>query len=96
VPAKCASDLRPSSGIGLALSLAMNVHVGARHLISSTLDPHCLPSIERGDAQRDEQRASPPVRGLCRCGHPMSMHCHVDGSGPCAAPDCRCPGQTAG
>jgi hypothetical protein len=31
-------------------------------------------------------------RGVCDCGHPMSMHCHGDCSGPCAAPDCRCAG----
>ena len=37
--------------------------------------------------------AEPPPRGVCDCGHPMSMHCHDDGSGPCATPDCRCPGR---
>jgi len=24
----------------------------------------------------------------------MSMHCHVDGSGPCAEPGCSCTGAT--
>jgi hypothetical protein len=32
-------------------------------------------------------------RGVCDCGHPMSMHCHSDCSGPCAATDCRCAGR---
>jgi hypothetical protein len=31
-------------------------------------------------------------RGVCDCGHPMSMHCGGDCSGPCAAADCRCAG----
>ena len=37
-------------------------------------------------------RADIPPRGLCRCGHPMSMHCHADGSGPCAVAECGCAG----
>jgi hypothetical protein len=36
--------------------------------------------------------AEPTPRGVCDCGHPMSMHCHGDCSGPCAAADCRCTG----
>jgi len=70
----------------------MNVYIGSRQIISSTLDPDCLPSSE----QPDEAPAPPPMRGLCPCGHLMSMHCHADGSGPCATPDCQCPGQSAG
>ena len=34
----------------------------------------------------------PPPRGVCECGHVMSMHCASDGSGPCAAADCPCAG----
>jgi hypothetical protein len=33
-----------------------------------------------------------PSRGLCACGHVMSMHCGSDSSGPCAVDDCRCAG----
>ena len=38
------------------------------------------------------RESAPPVRGVCRCGHVMSMHCHPDCSGPCAVPGCRCEG----
>ena len=41
----------------------------------------------------DERPGAAPVRGLCRCGHRMSMHCHADTSGPCAEPGCDCVGQ---
>lgn len=34
-----------------------------------------------------------PPRGLCECGHVMSMHCASDGSGPCAAANCPCAGR---
>ena len=44
---------------------------------------------EREDADRD---AWQPARGVCRCGHVMSMHCHADCSGPCAVPSCPCEG----
>ena len=40
-----------------------------------------------------EDRLWQPVRGLCDCGHQMSMHCHGDCSGPCAVPNCSCLGQ---
>ena len=41
----------------------------------------------------DAARSAGPVRGLCPCGHQMSMHCHADCSGPCAVPGCECPGR---
>jgi len=44
---------------------------------------------------RRPHRVELPPRGLCRCGHPMSMHCHADCSGPCAVPDCRCAGEAS-
>ena len=44
---------------------------------------------EREDADRD---AWQPARGVCRCGHVMSMHCHADCSGPCAVTNCPCEG----
>lgn len=37
--------------------------------------------------------AQSPPRGVCECGHVMSMHCASDGSGPCAAADCHCDGR---
>jgi len=37
--------------------------------------------------------AQSPPRGVCECGHVMSMHCAGDGSGPCAAADCACTGR---
>jgi len=70
----------------------MNVHVGSRQIISSRLDPGCLSAGER----HTEVPSPPPIRGLCPCGHLMSMHCHADGSGPCATPECQCPGQGGG
>jgi hypothetical protein len=63
------------------------VHIGARELILSTVEPGCL-SLEPGA----ESPAPPPTRGVCRCGHVMSMHCHADCSGPCAEPGCQCAG----
>ena len=39
--------------------------------------------------------AQPPPRGVCECGHVMSMHCVLDGSGPCAAADCTCAGRNS-
>jgi hypothetical protein len=33
------------------------------------------------------------LRGVCECGHVMSMHCASDGSGPCAAAGCPCAGR---
>ena len=42
---------------------------------------------------RSSPGAQSPRRGLCDCGHPMSMHCGSDGSGPCAEADCRCAGR---
>jgi hypothetical protein len=45
---------------------------------------------EREDADRD---AWQPARGVCQCGHVMSMHCHADCSGPCAVPNCPCEGR---
>jgi hypothetical protein len=45
-------------------------------------------------AQRQASPAmQPPPRGVCECGHVMSMHCASDGSGPCAAADCHCAGR---
>ncbi len=49
---------------------------------------HRMP--ERKDADRP---AAQPVRGVCPCGHVMSMHCHADCSGPCAVPSCSCEGR---
>lgn len=43
--------------------------------------------------RRTSLAAPPPPRGMCECGHLMSMHCASDGSGPCAAADCRCTGR---
>lgn len=44
-----------------------------------------------------QRQASPvmqaPPRGVCECGHVMSMHCASDGSGPCAAAACPCAGR---
>ncbi|HZP38717.1 MAG TPA: hypothetical protein VFE48_19710 [Methylomirabilota bacterium] len=37
---------------------------------------------------------SEQIRGVCACGHMPSMHCRVDGSGPCAEPGCACEGAT--
>jgi DNA-binding transcriptional regulator YdaS (Cro superfamily) len=45
---------------------------------------------EREDVKRD---AWQPARGVCQCGHVMSMHCHADCSGPCAVQNCPCEGQ---
>jgi hypothetical protein len=43
---------------------------------------------------RQAPSAAPsPPRGVCECGHVMSMHCASDGSGPCAAADCSCAGR---
>ena len=41
---------------------------------------------------QNSPRAPSPPRGVCECGHVMSMHCSSDGSGPCAATDCPCLG----
>ncbi|HSL51729.1 MAG TPA: hypothetical protein VK878_21895 [Candidatus Deferrimicrobiaceae bacterium] len=43
--------------------------------------------------RRTSPGAEPPPRGLCDCGHPMSMHCGSDGFGPCAVADCHCAGR---
>jgi len=72
--------LRTSPGIGLAIQSGMSVPFGA--------DPYRRPADPS-----DQNPGSLPVRGLCQCGHPMSMHCHADCSGPCAEPDCDCVGQ---
>jgi hypothetical protein len=79
-PAKYLLGLRTSSGIGLAIQSSMSVPVGA--------DSRRRPSEPSG-----ERPSALPVRGLCPCGHPMSMHCHGDCSGPCAETDCDCVGQ---
>jgi len=47
-----------------------------------------LPSEPEGTTESWE-----PTRGVCRCGHVMSMHCHADCSGPCAVPNCPCEGR---
>jgi hypothetical protein len=41
--------------------------------------------VRRGS--RPVRSAKSPLRGVCDCGHVMSMHCASDGSGPCAATD---------
>ena len=43
--------------------------------------------------RRASADAQSPPRGVCECGHVMSMHCAGDGSGPCAAADCPCTGR---
>jgi hypothetical protein len=42
--------------------------------------------------RRISRGTQPPPRGVCECGHVMSMHCASDGSGPCAAAGCPCAG----
>jgi hypothetical protein len=44
-------------------------------------------------SRRTAPGAEAPPRGLCECGHPMSLHCGSDGAGPCAGADCRCAGR---
>jgi hypothetical protein len=70
-------DAPPVLSATLGVLLVPLVAVAAGGVLSS------LP-IARG--------AESTPRGVCDCGHPMSMHCHSDCSGPCAAADCRCAG----
>ena len=72
-------DCAPSVGAALGVMLVPFVALATSHRIP-----------EREDADRD---AWQPARGVCRCGHVMSMHCHADCSGPCAVPSCPCEGR---
>ena len=56
-------------------------------LVALASSPH--PPEPHEDAERDAQ----PARGVCQCGHVMSMHCHADCSGPCAVQNCPCEGR---
>jgi hypothetical protein len=75
------SVLDCSPPIGTALGIVLVPFVA---LATSRIGPETAP------AKRD---AAEPVRGVCRCGHMMSMHCHADCSGPCAVPNCPCEGR---
>ena len=57
-----------------------------------------VPLVARTSGVVFSGRQAPPAalstpRGVCECGHVMSMHCASDGSGPCAAADCSCAGR---
>jgi hypothetical protein len=54
-----------------------------------------LVAVAGGGVRLSPRHSAPlpsPPRGLCDCGHPMSMHCGSDSSGPCATAECRCAG----
>ena len=72
-------DCAPSVGAALGVMLVPFVALATSHLMP-----------EREDADGDVWQ---PARGVCRCGHVMSMHCHADCSGPCAVPHCPCEGR---
>ena len=76
-------DCAPSVGAALGVMLIPFVALATSHLMPKRLMP------EREDADVDTWQ---PARGVCRCGHVMSMHCHADCSGPCAVPHCPCEG----
>jgi hypothetical protein len=72
-------DCAPSVGAALGVMLVPFVALATSHRMP-----------EREDADRDARQ---PARGVCRCGHVMSMHCHADCSGPCAVLNCPCEGR---
>lgn len=72
-----------SPPVGTALGVVLIPFVA---LVTSSLVPQRDPTPR-------EPAPPPRTRGLCACGHVMSMHCHADCSGPCAVPDCRCEGR---
>jgi hypothetical protein len=65
--------------------------------LSAAVGVLLVPAVAAADIGTPSHRPAPlevgpPSRGLCACGHVMSMHCGSDSSGPCAVADCRCGG----
>jgi hypothetical protein len=65
--------------------------------LSAAIGVLLVPAVAAADVGGRSHRPRPvdagaPARGLCACGHVMSMHCGSDSSGPCAVADCRCAG----
>jgi hypothetical protein len=79
--------------IGAAVAWLLDWPPAASAALGALLVP--LVAVAGGGEGSDREtsaRAQPPRRGLCECGHPMSMHCGSDGAGACAASECRCTG----
>ena len=86
------------------MGIAAAVGAGAAWLLelppamSAALGVLLVPAVALTDsgarpAHRAARDPESPARGLCECGHVMSMHCGSDSAGPCAVAACRCAGR---
>jgi hypothetical protein len=84
-------------GISVALGAGAAWLLDLSPAVSAALGVLLVPLVSVADVGSLSTRGAPrraegPPRGLCHCGHLMSMHCLGDCSGPCAVSDCRCAG----
>jgi len=91
-----ARELILSAAIALAVVSVLDCSPPVGTALGVMLVPFVALATSRPIPERErvERDAPEPVRGVCGCGHRMSMHCHADCSGPCAVPSCPCEGRS--
>ena len=83
----------PELILSVAIAIAAVSLLDCAPSVGAALGVMLVPFVNLATTHRMPERdAWQPARGVCRCGHVMSMHCHADCSGPCAVTNCPCEG----
>ena len=84
--------------VSAVIAVAVAMLLDLESALGAALGAVLVPFVALATSSRvpDREAGGEPVvtrlPGVCHCGHVMSMHCHPDCSGPCAAPNCPCEG----